>query len=317
MAMNMGKHCFCQKPMTHAIWEARRLGEIAREKKLATQMGNQGTSYNGLRKAAAMIKAGAVGNVKEVYVWTNRPIWPQGGPPPKPAQAPKHVHWDLWLGPAREREFFNGAHPFAWRGFWDFGTGALGDMACHTMNMPFMALDLRNPVSVLAETSGHNQVSYPARSVIHYEFAANGDRGPLTLHWFDGGNRPPLDLFEGLTRIKESGALIVGDKGKIYTPDDYGAEFRLMGGAEEKAVEIEESPGHFEEFAIAIKGGKPARSNFPDYAAPLTETVLLGNLAVWATGQKVEWDAEKLAAKNVSGLEEMIRPTYRDGWPKV
>ncbi len=315
-AMSLGKHCFCQKPMSHAIYEARKLGELAREKKLVTQMGNQGTSENGVRQAAAMIKAGVLGNVKEVYVWTNRPIWPQGGPPPKAAECPKHVHWDLFLGPAKEQPYAKDIHPFAWRGFWDFGTGALGDMACHTMNMPFMALDLRNPVSVVAETSGHDKISYPRRSKIDFEFAATSDRGPLVLHWTDGGNRPPLDLFEGEKDISDSGCLLIGDKGKLYSPNDYGARFKLLAGAEAKEVEFTKSPGHFEEFAVGIKGGPAPVSNFADYSGPLTETVLLGNLAVWATGQKIEWDAEKMTA-NVPGLEEIVRPVYRAGWPTV
>jgi predicted dehydrogenase len=312
--MNLGKHCFCQKPMTHAIYEARKMGDLAREKKLVTQMGNQGTSNNGVRQAAAMIKAGILGNVKDVYVWTNRPIWPQGGPAPKPATAPKHVHWDLWLGPAKERPYMPGCHPFAWRGFWDFGTGALGDMACHTMNMPFMALDLRNPVSVVAETSPNNKVTYPAKAKIQFEFAATDDRGPITLHWTDGGNRPPLELFEGEKNIVDSGCLLIGDKGKLYSPDDYGAEFKLLAGAQPKEVEYTKSPGHFEEFAAGIKGGPAPVSNFDGYAGPLTETILLGNLAVWAGGQKIEWDAKEMKA-SVPGLEEMIRPVYRSGWP--
>ena len=158
MAMRMGKHCFCQKPLTRSIAEARLLGELARSQKVATQMGNQGTAGDSLRRAAAFIKSGALGAVKEVHVWTNRPVWPQGGGRPEEKPVPANLDWDCWLGPAPLRPYAAGYHPFAWRGFWDFGSGALGDMACHTFNMPFMALTLRDPASVQAGTSGHNKV---------------------------------------------------------------------------------------------------------------------------------------------------------------
>lgn len=317
MAMSMGKGCFCQKPLTHSIYEARRLAEVAREKKVATQMGNQGTSNSGVRKAAAMIQAGVLGDVKEVHVWTNRPIWPQGGDRPKEEAVPANLDWDLWIGPAKMRPYGKGYHPFAWRGWWDFGTGALGDMACHTMNMPFMALDLRDPVSVQAETAGHNKDSYPKWSLITYDFAATSKRPAVKLFWYDGGKRPEAELING-KKPSGSGCCLIGSKGKLYSPNDYGAEFELMNGAEPKEVEFEQSPGHFVEWIEAIKGGKPARSNFPDYACALTETVLLGNLAVWVAatgkGDKVEWDAKNLKAKNVSGLEHILKPEYRKGY---
>ncbi|NLE37878.1 MAG: gfo/Idh/MocA family oxidoreductase, partial [Pirellulaceae bacterium] len=233
---------------------------------------------------------------------------------PEPAECPKHVHWDLWLGPAPERPFAPGYHPFAWRGWWDFGCGALGDMGCHTANMPFMALDLRDPVSIQAETSGHNRDSFPGKSIITYEFAANKARPGLKLFWYDGGNLPPAELCEGrLTPEAQSGCLVVGEKGKIFSPNDYGAQFELL-GAERVEVEFEESPGHFEEWFRAIKTGKPAVANFVDYAAALTETIVLGNLAVWVDGEKVEWDAKNMKVKNIEGLEPLIKPVYRDGW---
>ncbi len=316
MAMRMGKHCFCQKPMTHSIYEARLMGKVAREKGVATQMGNQGTAGSGLRKAAAMLHAGVLGKVSEVHVWTNRPIWPQGGDRPAPQPVPETLKWDLWLGPAPERPYGPGYHPFAWRGWWDFGTGALGDMACHTMNMPYAGLDLRDPISVQAETSGHNGDSYPKWSVITYEFAANDSRGPLKMVWYDGGKRCPAELLEGKSP-SASGCLVIGEKGKIYSPNDYGERYEFMGGAAEMEVEFTPSPGHFTEWVEAIKGGKPAMSNFPDYASPLTETVLLGNLAVWTAkeagkvGPKVQWDAKNLKATNVEGLELIVKPEYR------
>jgi predicted dehydrogenase len=325
MAMRMGKHCFTQKPLTHTIYEARKLGEIAREMKVATQMGNQGTAASGLRKSAAMIRKGCIGNVKEVHVWTNRPIWPQGGERAAETSPPEHIHWDLFLGPAPKRPYAPGYHPFAWRGWWDFGTGALGDMACHTVNMPFMALDLRNPTSVEAETSGHNKDSYPKWSIIRFEFPATDTRPALTMFWYDGGKKVDRELMpdeflqknkdDGSLKLSGSGCLLIGDKGKFFTPDDYGARYLMHGNYSEPEVEITESPGHFAEFARAIRtnNAEPAMSNFPDYAGPLTETILLGNLAVWA-GKKIEWDAKNLKATNAPEVEPIIKSTYREGY---
>ncbi len=312
MAMEMGKHCFCQKPLTHSISEARLLAQLAVKNNVQTQMGNQGTSNDGLREAAALIKAGALGTVKEVHVWTNRPIWPQGGARPKAGPMPKHVDWDLWLGPAPERPYAPGYHPFRWRGYWDFGTGALGDMACHILNMPFMGLDLKDPISVEAETPGHNKDSFPRWSRIRYEFGATADRPALTLYWYDGSKMPAKELFQG-AKIQDNGALVVGEKGTLYSPEPYGREYELLGGAEKMNVDFPRSPGHVAELVNAIKGGPAAMSNFPGYASPLTETVLLGNLAIWS-GQKVYWDAERMEAKGMPELDSLIRREYRKGW---
>jgi predicted dehydrogenase len=337
MALKMKKHCFVQKPLTHSIHEARVLCQLARENGVATQMGNQGTSFSPLRKTAAIIKGGAVGRVKEVHVWTNRPIWPQGGERPAPAQPPANLHWDLWLAGAPERPFAPDTyHPFRWRGWWDFGCGALGDMACHTVNMPFMALNLRDPLSVEATTSGHNRDSYPKWSIIRFEFPQIGDRPAVTMYWYDGGKMPPADLvnYRELSKIAPlaniapenarrgafaSGVMVVGDKGKLFAPGDYAEHgHALLGGASEVAAKYARSPGHFQEWVRAIKGGTPAMSNFPDYAGPLTETILLGNLAVWVAasgqGEKVQWDAKELKVKNITGLEPIIQPVYRKGY---
>ncbi len=317
MAMRMGKHCFCQKPLTHTIYEARLMAQVAKEKNLATQMGNQGTASSPLRKAAAIVKSGALGTVKEVHVWTNRPIWPQGGNRPAPKPCPKHLNWDLWLSVAPERPYANGYHPFSWRGWWDFGTGALGDMACHTVNMPYMALNLRDPISIQAECSGHNKDSYPSWSIINFEYPALGDRPAVKLMWYDGGKRPNEAMLEGKP-MSASGILIVGDKAKFYAPGDYCDQELYMLGADVPEVKFVESPGHFEEWIRAIKGGEPAMSNFQNYAGGLTETILLGNLAVWVAaagkGEKVEWDAKNMKSPNVAGLESIIKPTYRKGY---
>jgi predicted dehydrogenase len=320
LAMRLGKACYTQKPLTRTIFEARRLAEIARETGVATQMGNQGTSFSPLRKTVAAIQAGVIGNVKEAHVWTNRPHWACGGPRPEPSPVPSGVHWDLWLGPAPERPFATGYHPHSWRGWWDFGTGALGDMACHTVNMPYMALNLRDPVSVQATTSGHNRDSFPKRTVITFEFPANGNRPPVKLVWYDGGNKPPAELFDG-QEVSNTGALLIGEKGKLFAPNDYCERgYKLIGGGDDVKPEYEQSPGHFRELVNAMRGGPPAKSNFPDGGGPLTETILLGNLAVWAAaepdtpGKRVEWDAKNLKPTNAPELEAIVTPTYRAGY---
>jgi predicted dehydrogenase len=334
MAMRMGKHCFCQKPLARSIYEARLMAQVARENQVATQMGNQYTAFDALRKAAAVVKSGALGAVKEVHVWTNRPIWDQGGKRPASQPCPKHVDWNLWLGPSPVRPYAFGYHPFAWRGWWDFGTGALGDMACHTVNMPYMALNLRDPIAVQAETSGHDGDGYPRWSIIHFEFPALNGRPPVKLTWYDGGKHPGKELMGKMneiykTEVEESrqknqkflgsGSAIVGDKDTLFAPGDY-AELRqaLSSGNPLPDVPFVKSPGHFEEWILAIKGGEPAASNFPNYAGGLAETMLLGNLAVWAAatgkGQRVEWDAKNLRSPNVAGLETIVKPVYRPGY---
>jgi predicted dehydrogenase len=318
MALRMGKHCFTQKPLTHTIYEARLLGQVAAEKKLATEMGNQGTAMPGVRKAAALLRKGILGKVSEVHVWTNRPIWPQGGKRPLTKHPPENVKWNLWLGVAPLRPYGLGYHPFSWRGWWDFGTGALGDMACHTVNMPFAGLELRDPVSVQAKTSGHDGDSYPKWSVIDFEFPANSWRAGLKMVWYDGGKLPTKELLGG-KNPSESGCIIIGEKGKLFSPNDYGAEFEVMGNVDVPQVEFPQSPGHFEEWVRAIKGGPAAMSNFTDYAGPLTETILLGNLAVWAAaeagqGPKIAWDAKELKATNAPELVSIVKPTYRAGY---
>jgi len=326
LALKAGKHCFTQKPMTHTIHEARVLGELAKEKGVKTQMGNQGTANSILRESAALVQAGAIGTVKEVHVWTNRPVWPQGAGRPKTEPAiPKHIHWKEFLGPAKARPYHPAYHPFKWRGWWDFGTGALGDMACHTLNMPFMALDLRDPVSVQAKTSGHNKETYPSYSIIEFQFPARGKRPAVKMVWYDGGKKPPRDLLPPTKLIKapNTGSLLVGDKGTMLSPGDYGGDGNtgIFAGGEytrqrdlKKSVEYTKSPGHFTEWVQAIKGGPESVSNFPNYSGPLTETVLLGNLAVWADGKKIEWDAKNLVATNAPEVAHIVKKEYHNGY---
>jgi predicted dehydrogenase len=319
MAMRMGKHCFCQKPLTHTIEEARLMGQVAREKKLATQMGNQGTAENSLREMAALLRSGFLGTVKEVHIWTNRPVWPQGEEALPEEPIPSNVKWDLFIGPAKMRPYNKGYHPFKWRGWWDFGTGALGDMACHTVNMPYMGLDLKDPTAVQAETSGHNKQSYPSWSIITFDFPAIGERAALKMMWYDGGKKPAESLLQGAPG-SASGALIIGEKGSLYAPGDYAERgMKLLGNVEAPKVEWPKSPGHFDEWVRAIKGGEQAKSNFADYAGPLTEVNLLGNLAVWAadqpgTGKKIEWDAKNMVATNAPEVMHIVKKEYHNGY---
>ncbi len=326
-AMKMGKHVFCQKPLTRTIWEARRLSEIARETGVATQMGNQGTATSPLRKAAYQIRAGQVGNVKEVHVWTNRPIWPPFNRRPMIQPVPSTLNWEAWIGPAPWRPYGGPDvyHQFAWRSWWDFGTGALGDMACHTCNMPFMALNMRDPTAVEAECPEHDGDTFPRPSKIKFEFPKLDDRAAFTLYWYDGGNLPATDLFKGLTLEVEldgkkykppasRGCLIIGDKATMYVPGDYAELGTQVLGAEEIEVDFPRSPGHVKEWFVAMQDPKkPAMSNFPNYAGPLTETILLGNLAIFKRG-RVEWDPINLKPLNDPMLSHIVRPAYRDGY---
>jgi len=327
--MKAKKACFCQKPLTHSTWEARRLQEIAKEMDVPTSMGNQGTAERSLREAAAILKSGALGTLKECHVFTDRPVWPQGGPRAASKPVPEQLDWNLWLGPAPLRPYADGYHTFSWRGWWDFGTGALGDMACHTFNMPYMGLGLADPVSIQATCSGHNGDTYPQSAKIRFEFPAAGDRGPVSVFWYDGGNEPPESLLGGekLKRKdggKATGAIITGENGYLYSWFDYGENFavNINGSKEKPKVEYERSPGHFTEFHESVTGKrKRATANFENYAGKLTETILLGNLAVYAaaTGESpvIEWDAKNLDTPKNPELSQIIRRCYRKGYQDI
>ncbi len=320
LAMSLGKHCFTQKPLAWSVYEARMMRELAKKKKVATQMGNQGTAHAGLREAVEIIRAGGLGDVSEVHVWTNRPIWPQGqGRPSGEDPIPENLHWNLFLGAAPKRPYKNGVyHPFKWRGWLDFGTGALGDMACHTANMAVMALNLFDPDTVEAvESSGivENE-TYPKYSQIVFQFPESNGRPPVKFTWYDGGKRPDKELLHGKP-FKDSGSLVIGSKGTLYSPNDYGSQFYLL--PEEKYADYKKpeptlprTGDHFGEFAAACKGGPAAMSNFA-YAGRLTETILLGNVALKA-GQKVEWDAKNMKIKNIPNSEHLIKREYRKGF---
>lgn len=318
-AMRAGKHVYCEKPLTRTVGEARKLGELARKSGVITQMGNQGTASDELRKYAAFVRAGGLGRIKEVHCWTNRPAdwWGQGVPRPTPKPVPAHVNWDLWLGPSAERPYGDGYHAFAWRGWWDFGSGCLGDIGCHCFNLPFMALDLREPIAFTAETSQHNKDSFPKWSIIKYEFEKRGSRDAMNLYWYDGGKLPNQDLAPGIDEFNPNGCLIIGEKGTIYSQGEYGMENQIIGTSTEfdlSGVEFVKSPGHYDEWVHAIEGsGVMPGSNF-SYSVPLTETVVAGNLAVWEPGIRVEWDARRMRAGGSTSLDHLIHPEYREGW---
>lgn len=318
MAMRLGKHVYCQKPLTHSVWEARLMRDTARLYKVATQMGNQGTSDDGFRKGVEVIQSGAIGKVTEVHVWTNRPIWAQGVErPTETPPVPGHLDWDLWQGPAPEHAYNPKYCPFSWRGWWDYGTGALGDMGCHTANLAFMALDLHAPTAIEAEIEGTvGKDSPPKSSHIKYYFPARGERGEVVMHWYDGGKKPAPELSHGKP-LSGSGILMVGSEGTFFSPNDYGAEHELLPEdkfKEYKAPEptLPRSPGHYNEWIAACKGGPRALSNF-DYAGRMTEALLLGNVAM-RSGQRIEWDAKKLEVTNCPAAAEYIRRQYRKGW---
>lgn len=317
-AIKMGKHVYCEKPLTHTIYEARMLRDAARKYGVATQMGNQGTSNNGLREAVEVVRSGALGHVYEVHVWSDRPIWPQGVERPAETPAvPSGLHWDLWLGPAPNRPYNPAYEPFKWRGWLDFGTGALGDMGCHTLNMPFMALDLKNPVCVQTESLvGTAPETFPKQSIIRFTYKARGDMGPVRLKWYDGGLKPSPELF-GEEKLPGNGFGLVGENGFLMSGDAYGGSYKLLpaekfDGFKKPVPTLQRSPGHYAEWINACKGGEPAMSNF-DYASALTETILLGSLAI-AVGEPIYWDAEHMKAINCPKADQFINPAYRAGW---
>jgi predicted dehydrogenase len=319
MAMRLGKHVYCEKPLTHDIAEARLMKETAQKHKVATQMGNQGTSSTELRRAVEVVQAGALGDVREVHVWTNRPTWPQNIARPKGTPAvPKTLAWDLWLGPAPERPYQSAYLPFNWRGWWDFGTGAIGDMACHTMNLPYMALRLGYPTSVVAELDTPlSTETAPMGCRVTYEFPVRGKLPAVTLHWYER-RRPPEKLFMG-QKFRASGALLVGSRGTLYSASDYGTNNRLLPEQNFRDFKdpnptLPRSPGHHREWLNAIRGGPAAMSNFVDYSAQFAEVVLLGNVAIRVGGKRVVWDSAKMLATDLPAADPFIRREYRKGW---
>jgi hypothetical protein len=340
-AMQAGKHVYVQKPLTQTVWESRVMRELAREKNLATQMGNQGSAAEGLRRSVEVIRSGVLGKPLELHVWTNRPVWPQGLERPEGSDpVPEHLDWDLWLGPAAERPYKKGVyHPFKWRGWSDFGTGALGDMACHTVNMPFRALNLGYPDRIECEMASKLFAeTYPLTSRVRFDFPERGDLPPMKFWWYDGNPAndfdpvtPYPDLLKEVIALRgktpPSGCLIIFEKGKVYSEDDYGRAFYVMANDEKEYARgevhpltkdvprvIPRSPGHEQEWVDMIKGGAPAYSNF-EIAAYLNEVILLGCIAQQiGEGKPIGWDGPNMKATDNEAATALVKREYRDGW---
>ncbi len=317
-AMQLKKHVYCEKPLTHSVFEARTLAETARAMKVATQMGNQGHSGDGIRQICEWIWDGAIGAVREVYSWSDTGYWttlagrPQDTPP-----VPKGLVWDLWIGPAKERPYHPAYAPYNWRGWWDFGTGAIGDMGCHNMDPAFWALKLGHPATIESCSTNLNNETTPNGNIIRYEFPARGDMPPVRLTWFDGGLRPPRpEEMDPSERLDGNGIILIGDKGTILCGGWSNGPRLLprsrMEAYTQPAPTLPRSNGWMRDWVDACKGGRAASSNF-DVGGHLTEVILLGNVAL-RTGKKIVWDGVNLKALNVPEAEQFINPPYRKGW---
>jgi predicted dehydrogenase len=329
-ALRAGKHVYCQKPLTRTLHECREVTKLAHKAGVATQMGNQGHASEGSRLTNEWIQAGVIGTVREIHVWSDRAghLWKQGiGRPKDKPPVPATLDWELWLGPIRERPYHPAYAPVSWRGWCDFGTGALGDMGCHIIDHPVWALDLGAPSTMEARSTldgsvlaGNkpNHETFPIASIIYYDFPARGKRPAVRMTWYDGGLMPaaPAGMPAG-QRLPDNGVLYVGSKGVMYHGSHGGMPQLLPRELHEEAKKVEKtmkrSPGHYQEWVQACKGGPRPVSNF-DHAGPLTEIVLLGVLALRAPGRRLEWDSEKLKVKNAPELDAFVRGEYRKGW---
>ena len=344
-AMDLGKHVYVQKPLTWSVQEARELAAKAKQKKVATQMGNQGHSWDDGRRAVEWVQAGAIGDVKEVHVWTNRPLayWPQGIPRPEPQRiatelrwnmpgvmarlanamglysVPDTLSWDLFLGPAPHVEYHPVYHPFNWRGWPDWGVGAIGDMGAHLIDHAFWALDLGYPTSVETVSTPFNKTScFPMATTTYYEFPARGSMPAVKLTWYDGGLLPPRPEELGEETLNPTGGgLLVGSKGKLLY-DTYGLNSRLLPKSLQDSVgtpppKLPRIPtSHEINWSDAAKGKGEASTPF-DYAARLTETMLLGIVALRA-GTKIHYDSAKMRITNSAKGNDFLKREYRRGW---
>lgn len=326
LAMNYGKHVYVQKPLAHTIAEVRLLSKTAAEKGIVSQLGNQGHCGNGVRELCEMVWAGAIGKIHEAHIWTNRPVWPQGmAQAPAEQPVPSTLDWDLWLGTAAVRPYNKAYMPFVWRGWWDFGCGAIGDMACHIMDPAFWALKLYEAESYTVEVvsqEGLTPLSAPLKSVIRYEFPARGDMAPVTVYWHDGGELPPRP--EG---IPEGQKLGDGDNGSLFmgadgflTAGEYGGKARLL--PDEKMADykkpeqtIPRIPGEnpYRHWLECIREGKQSVSSF-SYGGPLTEVANMGNVALRAQGKKLEINVKELKIVNDADANHLLTKEYRKGW---
>lgn len=320
IALSLGKHVYCEKPLTHTVREARVIAELAKKHKVATQMGTQVHAGDNYRRVVEVIQSGAIGKVTEVFNWCNKG-WSDGRfGMSKPA--PASLNWDVWLGPATQRDYCDGIHPGNWRRFWEYGSGTFGDMACHVMDLPFWALNLRYPTSVACEGPALHPDGAPAWTKCDFDFPARGDMPALKFHWSDGGAHHDLVKNTKDTNGRSLsewglGVLFVGDKGMLAA--DYGRYLLLpqdkFVGFKAPPQSIPASVGHWREWTQACKTGSPTTCNF-DYSGALTETVLLGIVAFRA-GQKLQWDAAGLKASNCEKADEFVTKVYRKGFGVV
>ncbi len=323
-ALALGKHVFVEKPLTHTVAEARRLAQTARDKRVATQMGIQGHAGEGTRILKEWVDAGVLGEVREVHTWTDRPIWPQGVKPADHTKlmpvVPSTLDWDLWLGVAPARQYDPAYLPFTWRGFWDFGSGALGDMGCHVMDGAYWALGLTIPTSVEPISANQTDVSYPTASAIRFQFPARGNLPAVQWTWYDGGLMPALPpALEEARRLADNGTLLIGSKATVLADMLYTSP-RIIPEATMKERMSSLPPktiprvagGHFAEWLRACKGGVPAGANF-DYSSRLTESVLLGNVALRAN-RRIEWDSANMSVSNLAAANQFVTKHYRPGF---
>ncbi len=319
-AMQLGKHVYVQKPLTHTVYEARKLAKAAKEYNIVSQMGNQGHATEGARLTNEWIAADAIGDVHEVHAWSNRPIWPQGNltKPEEIPSLPNYLDWNLWLGPAPSRPYHPNYHPFNWRGWWDFGTGALGDMGAHILDQPFSALNLDSPKTIQASSTVFSDQSYPSASIVTWTFPEKDGRKEVKMVWYDGGLLPERP--EDLEPERKLGACIYhGSKGKMMH-DNYGEGVRLIPETKMKNFTppkktLPRSPGIYKEWTEAIKNGTKSTTDF-EYSARLTEMMLLGNIAIRMKDKNtiLEYDGEKGEFTNVDEANEFLTKKYPKGW---
>jgi predicted dehydrogenase len=324
-AMNLGIHVYCEKPLTHTVQEARWIAEAARSNNLVTQMGNQGHSNEGTRRVREWLQAGVIGQVREVHSWTNRPIWPQGIDGPDHSKfipvVPKELDWDLWLGVAEPRPYDPMYLPFRWRGFWDFGCGAIGDMACHIMNSAYWGLDLGLPVRIEATSTPINEYTAPESAIVRFSFPQRGSFDPMTYYWYEGGLLPPVPvgLDESIYQNESGGTLFIGEHAYILA-DSNSESVRILPDATFTEMKPHLPPkslprvkgSHQQDWTNAIRSGTRAGSHF-EYAAGLTETVLLGNVAMQAR-RPLDYDGEMMGFTNYPEADRFLTKDYRDGW---
>ncbi|MDA1052271.1 MAG: Gfo/Idh/MocA family oxidoreductase [Planctomycetota bacterium] len=316
LAMRRGWHVYCEKPLAHSIWEIREMAAAAKRFKVVTQTGNQHHASDGYRRVVEIVQSGVIGKVNEVHAWTNRPIWPQGIARPEPSSTvPEQLDWDAWLGPAPVRPYNDVYHPHGWRGWFDFGCGALGDMGPHLLDPVVWALDLDAPTKISAESSRVNDETFPTWSIVRYEFPAAESKTLLKLVWYDGDRQPPESL-TGIKRLPPNGVFFMAERAKLFAPM-YGAAPTVMPYDKGDTIELPEphlpkSPGHHREWIDACKQHGPTSCDF-GYGAKLTEICLLGNIAI-RSGQTIEWNHEQMRATNGVDIGDLLRREYREGW---